>query len=140
MYEEIKTGGRYFTLKRFKENDTDKLIISVSDVVEMIREIGVNSNFNNHKEIINAVKNNDWEKAIVEVTSGIISKLEDLNMVIPIEFKIDFDSIDADQRDFNYECTNKINNEITTLMFLVKRHGWSSNFIKHFVKSYNESL
>ena len=53
--------------------------------------------------------------------------------------KIDFDLVDLD-KDFNYVNEVKINNQCVVLDFSVKRHGWSSEFIKHFVQEYNRNV
>ena len=138
MYDEIKTGGRYFTLKRTKENNTDKLTINISDVLSMAKEIG-QSNFNNSEAINIAVKDGNWQGAIIQTVSGIMGKLVDLDIIIPNEIKIDFDLVDLD-KDFNYVNEVKINNQCVVLDFSVKRHGWSSEFIKHFVREYNRNV
>ena len=140
MYDEIKTGGRYFTLKRTKEKDTDKLTINISDILSMTKEIG-QSNFNNSVAINAAVKACNWEESIKQVTSGIMTKLVDLDIIIPIEIKINFDIVDLN-KDFTYECINKVNNKTIILEFTVKNHSCllTPPFIKHFVNEYNRNV
>ena len=138
MYDELKAGGRYFTLKRTKETNTDKLTINVSDVLSMTKEIG-QSNFNNSVAINTAVKDGNWQGAVIQTVYGIMGKLVDLDIIIPNEIKIDFDLVDLD-KDFNYVNEVKINNQCVVLDFSVKRHGWSSEFIKHFVREYNRNV
>ncbi len=138
MYDELKAGGRYFTLKRTKENDTDKLTINISDVLSMAKEIG-QSNFNNSVAINTAVKDGNWQEAVIQTVYGIMGKLVDLDIIIPNEIKIDFDLVDLD-KDFNYVNEVKINNQCVVLDFSVKRHSWSSEFIKHFVREYNRNV
>ena len=140
MYEEIKTGGRYFTLKRFKENDTDKLIISVSDVVEMVREIA-NSDQPGTEKIREyySAKDIEWDKALYEVGLYLVENLLQMEIIMNTDIDVDFNLVDFN-KDFEYEKCVKINNNFTILNFKVKKHGRSQSFIKDFIKIYNNNI
>lgn len=140
MYSEKILGGRYFTLKRNKNDDIDTLLINVSEPMEMVREIANSgqSGTEKIKEYYSA-KDIDWDKALYEVVLYLVENLLQMEIFMDTDINVDFTLIDF-SRDFDYEKSIKINNSSTILKFSVKRHGWSQSFVKSFVKVYNNNL
>lgn len=140
MYNEKILGGRYFTLKRNKNDDMDTLTINVSEPTEMVREIA-NSGQSGTEKIKEyyAAKDIDWDKALYEVALYLVENLLQMKIFMDTDINVDFTLIDF-SRDFDYEKSIKINNSSTILKFSVKRHGWMQSFVKSFIKVYNNNL
>lgn len=140
MREEIKFGGRYFTIKRNKNDDMDTLTINVSEPTEMVREI-VNSNQSGTEKIKEyySAKDIDWDKALYETAIYLVENLLQMKIFMDTDIDVDFTLVDF-SRDFDYEKIVKINNISTILKFSVKRHGWKQSFVKSFIKVYNNNI
>lgn len=138
MYKETVFGGRYFTVKRTNKDGVDALLINVSDVVEMIKEICI-SNVPRIEELRSHKNNSNWNKAMEEVSLYLVDTIVNLDILMDIKFNINFDLVDW-ERDFDYNNTLILNTNSSVLKLSVKKHGWNSSFIKHFIRIYNQKL
>lgn len=140
MYNEKILGGRYFTLKRNKNDDIDTLTINVSEPTEMVREI-VNSSQSGTEKIKEcySAKDIDWDKALCETAIYLVENLLQMKIFMDTDIDVDFTLVDF-SRDFDYEKTVKINNSSIILKFSVKRHGWGQSFVRSFIKVYNNNI
>lgn len=136
MYNEKKFGGRYFTIKRSDEKGISTFIISVSDLLETLKEV-INTGTPRVKVIKESYASQDYKKAMEELSKYFINTMDNLSIENTNSiFSINFDLINWD-RDFDYEHTIKVNSTTEILKFTVKDQAWSSTFIKCFVEDYN---
>lgn len=136
MYEEKKFGGRNFTIKKTSEKGITTLIISISDLIETLREV-IATNVPRVKEIAEYHDKHDYKNAMEKLSKYLIDTMFNLSIEnTDFIFNINFDLINWD-KDFDYEHTIKINSKTEILKFTVRKQAWNSTFIKCFVEDYN---
>lgn len=138
MREEIKFGGRYFTIKRVKENNADTISISVSDPMEMLREITVEDNlllrntglyrYNSRKQYV---------RAFNILAYLLVLKMKSMGMTNNLKFQYD-ELWKETNKDFTFEHYIKFMGKTKILKFDITKHNLSNLFIKMFIRYYNQ--
>lgn len=138
MYNETSFGGRYFTVKKSYENGVELLHISVSDVIESIKET-IKTGTPRVKKLDEYLKAQDFKKLMVEFSNYLVISASNLGIKRIGKFDIDLKLVNWD-KDFTYEYTVKVNDLTKILSLKVKKYGWSKEFVEAFIADYNNRI
>lgn len=136
MKEEIKFGGRYFTIKRVKENSCDIIYIGVSDTAEMLRELSVDDRLIKSR-LYQYTNKRQYARAINMLAYLLVYKMKNMGMTNYLKFQYPEQWAETDN-DITFEHYVKCGNMTKTLKFDKKKDGLSELFIKMFIRYYNQ--
>ena len=132
MKKEIMIGGINYTLKRTEDKNGTVLLISVRDVIDMVKELRYKT-----ENVNECIENSDWKTAIKLTSDFLANLIEENDMTIPRQINVDFDTVNI-ENGFSYEDSLNINSNKTSIVITINRSNWLSNFIKDFIKDYNK--